>query len=40
MSFMNKQLFIQTIETMRELNKEQEDFDAILKRIDNEFGGG
>ena len=38
--FMTKELFIHTIETMRALNKEQEDFDAILKRIDNEFGGG
>lgn len=37
---MNKDLFIQTIETMEKLNSEQEAFNNLLRVVDSEFGGG
>lgn len=37
---MNKDLFIQTIETMEKLNSEQEAFNDLLRVVDSEFGGG
>lgn len=37
---MNKELFIETINQIVELNKEQTEFNDMLRRIDTEFGGG
>lgn len=37
---MNKELFIKVVNQIEELNNEQEEFNSILHKIDNEFGGG
>lgn len=36
---MNKELFVNTINEMEKLCKEQELFNDVLKKIDNDFGG-
>ena len=36
---MNKELFVNTINEMGKLYKEQELFNDVLKKIDNDFGG-
>ena len=36
---MNKELFVNTINEMEKLYKEQELFNDVLKKIDNDFGG-
>lgn len=37
---MNKELFIDTINFVKELNEEENKFNTLLREIDNEFGGG
>lgn len=37
---MTKELFIDTINFIKELNQEENDFNDMLRRVDNEFGGG
>lgn len=37
---MTKELFIKTIDFIRELNVEENNFNNMLRQIDNEFGGG
>ena len=37
---MNKELFVDTMNKIEELVREQDEFDNLLHKIDNEFGGG
>ena len=37
---MDKQLFIETMNQIKELTQEQEKFNTMLQSIDSEFGGG
>ena len=37
---MNKELFIEAIDFIRELNVEENEFNSVMRKIDGEFGGG